>query len=561
MFSHRFLACMVVLGTAAVTSAAEVQMQVQRVSLFKNGYSQVRLSGVLPDAAAVQVKNVPIPVWGTLKWKAPEGVKVERVTGRRTETEQVVPSERWSTIAGANAGRPVRVVCGKDAVYEGVIVSPVLNVEPPASAFLSGEIKMPEEKEFESGWGNIIVLRTEQGALTAFSSSNVEHIYFTDGAEPRVSTVKLPSAELSAQLSVAAPGSELGLECLAWGMSWLPEYRLTLSDDGKANLLGNIVVINDLMDMEKVQLELVTGSPEKGESTVSSPLVRLVGVKEYLESISSGRDWIEQLGEFKSPYAYYKRAHDTYRARAMAVTCTFAAEAETCVADGAGSEGGSQVEDLYYYSIPGFSCKRGEVAERELFAIEAPYEHVYTCSVPDQQALARSAQSDQSSQADIWHCLRLTNVGDMPWSTGVVTCFAGDKLIARSLLSYTAVGRKGLLPLNKTLEATVDCREVLVSKGYRKPKNRKFAAKNDDEDALPDVYQGELKISNNSDREMRLELKKAVTGTPTEASESGRISVSPSYRGNPMASIEWTLILAPGESKTLTYTYEYDTES
>lgn len=560
---------MFVLGAAAVTSAAEVQMQVQRVSLFKNGYSQVRLSGVLPDAAEVQVKNVPIPVFGTLRWMAPEGVKMVRVTGRRTETQQAGASGQWPQIAAANAGRAVRIVCYKDVVYEGVIVSPAQPQELPSSAFLSGEMEFPAEEGVTNSGKCPIVLRTEQGALITVPPAKIVYMDFADGA-PRVPMEKLPSAELSAQLSAAAPGAELGLECMAWGMSWLPEYRLELSDNGKACLVGNIVVLNDLMDMEKVRLELVSGSPAQGESVVSSPLVRLVGVKQYLESISSGRDWVEVYrlllqSVVQRSASSQRQSYDVYRSGASAKRSYYAAVAVAtpCVADFEEPEDGERVEDLYCYSIPNFSCKCGEVVERELFRIEAPYEHVYICAVPDQHELSRRAKNDESTLADIWHCLRLKNDGDMPWSTGVVSCFAGEKLVARSMLSYTSAGRAGLLPLNKTLEAAVGCREELVSKGGSHKSSRKLKSSGDadDEKVRPDVYRGELKITNRSDREMRLELQKAVLGTPTEASDAGSIRVSPSYRGNPTALISWVLTLEPGASKTLIYTYEYAIKS
>ena len=208
------------------------------------------------------------------------------------------------------------------------------------------------------------------------------------------------------------------------------------------------------------------------------------------------------------------------------------------------------MEDLFYYSLPHFSCERGKSILRDLFSCEVPYSHVYTCRVPNQSMLENLSRRGEPV-ADVWHCVRLTNIDKQAWSTGIVTCTVDGQIAARSTLYFAAPGAETLLRLNKSLQATVQCNEALMKREERKIPGR------GNDSATVSIFRGTITLRNNSDREMELRLTKEVTGLVIEADKEGRINVSPSYSGNPRSVIAWTFTVKPGESIELHYFYEY----
>lgn len=545
--------CLVAAAAAvSVLGAAEVQMKAQRVSLFKNGYACVQMQGELPQGTQVEVKGLPLPLFGTLDWSVPEGVQVTHFEARKVDA---VDMGSPSALLRACAGQEVRIVTDRKREYSGVLVSPSPMDAPPLGAFRSEQTPHVQEPVTAPA----VVLRTARGSLVSLSASSIVEVEFI--GKPQVPTPRPAAAELRVGLQAPAAGSPLQLDFVAQGLSWLPTYRLELQEDDTARLVGNVSVINRLMDMEEVQLELISGEPQLGEGLVTSPLVRLVGLKDFLEAVQTGRDWMQQRRV---------RSYDTYRSVKLADVDACWVESgadeesinfedldvDMSLSGGSGlGHGGSlpdlrpvRAEDLTYYAIPKFSSKRGETVERELFDVTVPCHHVYTCDLPDQHIL-QAAVRNERTVADIWHCLRLTNTGSLPWSRGVVSCHSAGRFAARSSLPFTSVGQESLLRMSKSMEHSITCREALVKSGTRRERGN----------STPDVYQGQITLTNNSDRPMEMELTKAVQGTPTEASDAGQISITPAYSGNPRAQIFWKLHLEPHQEKTCTYTYQYAT--
>lgn len=542
MISFRFLACLAALSAAATGAepTAEVQMQAQCMSLFKNGYALVQLAGVLPQGTEAHVRNLPVPVFGTLDWQTPQGTEIESLTGSCLAQNESADCTNFSDLARANVGREVSLTMSNGRTCSGVIISPCPHEPEPQGAFI--EQKQASAFDIPS---DIIVLRTSRGDVISLPNRAVLRMDFASDS-PRVPSPQPQQAELRLRLSHEAPGQQLTMKCLAWGISWLPEYRLELADNGTAQIEGRVVVMNELIDLEHARLELVTGFPALGDSLVSSPIVRLTNLELYLHAINTGIDW---LNNFPA-----RNTHDSYRARALAEVD--GAYAEPMPQSAPAQETGRQTEDLFYYSIPDVTCKRGETFQRDLFSASIPCTHLYTCYVPDQRGLESQARAGSTSIADIWHCLRLTNTGDIPWSTGVVACYKGEQLISRGMLGFIAPGRFGLLRLSKVTGASISCREQQLSKGSSKSRSSKFFSSSEEEE-LPEVNQGTLELTNHTDQEMEFELVKAIIGTPTDASDNARIDVSPPvYTGNSFSTITWKFHLAPGESKSCTYTYE-----
>lgn len=62
------------------------------------------------------------------------------------------------------------------------------------------------------------------------------------------------------------------MSSLSSGISWLPTYRVELGAEGHAQLQCKATIMNELMDLEKVDMELISGFPRLAMPGLPSPI-------------------------------------------------------------------------------------------------------------------------------------------------------------------------------------------------------------------------------------------------------------------------------------------------
>ena len=504
------------------TEEATAQAQVRKMALFKNGCNWVEMSATLPDASRVRITGMPDALLGTVWWDAASGVR--QLEGSSAEVEESVGDYGYADLLMANVGKQVKIFLKKDRRVEGQLL-PQAKREVKGSFLKSGESK-------DSGVPKIILVQTEDG-VQSVAAEDVTGVDFEE--MPQLPMRKVMSHVVTAQLGKPNPGAELRFGYVSDSMSWLPEYSLELGEEGKAKLTCRANIINELADMKDVDLRLVSGFPALGEALIPSPLNRAMKLQDFLK----------RLGFLTEERNVSMRMMSS----GMAAPCV--AESDESE-DDEGEEGSKQVEDLFFYTLPHFSCEQGKSILRELFSCELPYSHVYTCRVPNQSVLERLSRSGEV--ADVWHCIRLNNSSKQAWSTGIVTCTAEGQIAARSTLYFAAPGADTLLRLNKSMQATVQCSEELLKREERNVPGRR------NDSVTVSTLMGTVTLKNSSERAMELRLVKEVNGLVTEAGKEGKVNVSPSYSGNPRSVITWKLTVPPGDEVELTYTYEYEND-
>lgn len=494
-----------------------VPLRAERVALFKNGYSQVSLKGELPAGKQFELKGLPVPVEGTLWWEAPEGVKVLQVEGSIRERD--VPTIEYTPVEllSANIGKQVRLTMSGGQTYEGVLVRSQL----PPSMELTYTNHRGSVQQQQLSQQAPVFLKTAADEYLNIDLTAALSIDFSE--QPNTPTRKELQPLMTMELGQPSPGSVLQVECLADGLSWTPTYRIDLGEKYKAHLECKAVIVNDMVDLDGVYLELITGHPDLGSDGLPhSTLTRLSSMANSMDNHRLSR-------RMMAPAPYVDSDDDD----------------SDMASEPAPSR--TRTEELYHYAIPDFSAKKNSTVAREIFSQSIDCRHVYTCHV--------RSSSNNGEDLPVWHCLRLKNESSWPWSPGTVVCYAGGRLLARGALKATGTGQETLLRLATTLDVKATQREILIS---RKP----FAEQGDDETPkhgersdkgknLISVYQGEISLHNSADHEIDLELTKYVRGRITQAVEGGQISASPHE-----SRILWILHLAPGESKVCTYTYE-----
>ena len=500
----------------ALLGAAEVQLKAERVALFNNGYSQVSLTGELPDARMLELKGLPVPVEGTLWWQLPQGASPVQVEGSIREREIPDPHRRTEDLLAANVGRKVSITMSSGQVYEGELIRRPL---PELGTLTYTNHKGSAQQQRLSQQAPVF-LRNAQGDVLEINLGTVLSLSFD--VPPATPMIRELQPQLSMELREAAPGGTLHLECLAGGLSWTPSYRVDLQEQGSAELKCMAVITNNMIDLEQVQLELITGHPTLGRDGLPpSPLARLNSIPET--------------------------ENDLYRVKRKSVQAVAMVNMEDAFADDDAAEESeprvTRTLELYHYPIANFSARKDSTVAREIFTQTSSCAHVYTCHFGVKQ-----------TKASVYHCLRLSNGAAWPWSPGSVVCYSGGNLLARTTLGATAAGQEALLTLAATLDATATCREEQVSQGS----SFGITSRNKSgREAEPSTYRGVITLKNDAEQPMDIELSKKISGTATEASDGGQIHTSPEVRGNATSRITWKYRLEPGQEKTCTYSYTH----
>lgn len=509
-------------------------MQVTEAAVFKNGYSQISLQGSISGQdTKLRLLDVPVPILGSFWWQAPAGTYVKNI---RTETTSAqVPKTHYTTLDFllANCGAQAEIVLSNGSNLSGTICTPPR--VSSGSSFLRCHYTAPQDTskgrlytstgitEPKPEQPPVVQLRTGRGIVT-LSEQNILY------AEVLSPTPQYPTTEkqvpcLTFELSAPAAGQSIQVSSLSRGLSWVPSYRMDLGSDGNANFQCKATVINELADLNNVKLELVMGYPALGKHLIPSPIAQYHSLTDFLNLIST------QIPINTGAISSNITSNNTL----------YASEQQD------NSEHLTQAEDLFFYTIPHFSCAAGQTVTQEIFAGEVAYSHVYTWHVPTQSDIEnwqrnhqRYYNSNLPAPNEVWHCVRVHNSLKSPWTTGVLDCYAAGKLVGRSEISFTAEGASSLVRLNKTMQTPVQYTETILNRS-----NENL------------TLEGKLSITNQSDKEIQVMITKEVNGTPLNASDNAAITCTPDYDNNPDGQFLWKVSVLPGQTKTVTYQYSH----
>jgi hypothetical protein len=169
------------------------------------------------------------------------------------------------------------------------------------------------------------------------------------------------------------------------------------------------------------------------------------------------------------------------------------------------------------------------------------------------------------------HCLRLTNNGEAPWTTGPATIYKDNTPLAQQLMTYTSRKNKVDVPvttatdLNTRKEETEVAREPNISiNGYPHTKVK---------------LHGKLTVTSFKDKPVRITITRKTFGTATEATAKGRIVLSNALEDtslatgrdlwvgwswpwwwldvNPLSEITWEATIPAGKMETFEYDWYY----
>lgn len=523
-FTHFFPLLALGMTVAQGGQTPSAHMKPVDVALFKNGYGFVTLEGTLPEGCKAELSPLPVPTLGTFWLEAGKGARIARVVSGMENVEEPSGQISPALLAAANPGADVRVTLNDGRTVEGKLVSPPRPDQPGSNGNVIGGGKREpgEVAQFEG----VLVKAAVSGYHVFVARQDIlQFELLTD--RPKLPTIRREQPVVTLELNAPAPGAPVRATCLATGVAWHPSYRIALGENGKALFEAKATVVNNLMDMDGVSLELITGFPSLQYAEEKDPMALFP--KPYPRPLILAKGRAAQLNN-------------------MAASADFGAqEAAPAMAE---PNAGVQSEDLFFYPLENFSAKVGEVVTLPLFATEMDYKHIYTWDVADPSSFARYRNND-NFRPEVWHCIRMKNTLTVPLTKAPVEFTARQRIAGQNTMPYTPVGGDFTVKMNRAVNVQADQSLRLIKREkYRTLRNR-------------DTYKSEnevlLALDNRTGSEITIEVKQHLNGVITQTSDDAKTSIEVNFNNpeNPSSMIEWTLHLKPGERKTVSYHYIY----
>jgi hypothetical protein len=365
------------------------------------------------------------------------------------------------------------------------------------------------------------------------------------------------SKRLSFDFGKEAADKEVSLTLFYFtsGLRWIPTYRITGDLKEKADLALQGEVLNEVEDVSGAALDLVAGVPNFRFKETVSPLTLERQLRQVLLAVSP---------------SYRARGNDLLNSNYSQVAGDMDgghAAVEGLPALSAELAGAAGEQDLFVYSIKGFSLKKGARGATPLWQANVPLRHVYTMDQPIVRSRAggimemlpgpgEGASPLRIRRNSVWHQLELTNSSSVPWTTGAALTMREHLPVGQDLITYTPSGGRAMVPLTIAVDLLGSVEEEEIA---RKPGAVRF---NQTDYALV-RKRGTVTLNSFRKEKSLMRVSLSMGGKAELASDAGKIKLndwSPadwhgsSYREvNNHSDVSWELTLEPGEKRRLTY--------
>lgn len=363
-------------------------------------------------------------------------------------------------------------------------------------------------------------------------------------AVPIEGVTKMQVLELPLRIHVATEAEEpleketLGMAYLRKGITWIPDYTLTILDDETAELTLRGTIVNEAEDLVHTDVHLVVGVPHFVHT-------------DYLAPIAVGQR-IRTIGAAIEAQQVPQQVTTQMMSRAALVQNVAPGVAEPTIVERSVEQpegrleralgdlpqlDGAAATDYTVYTKENLTLRRGERAILTLFTRKIRYSHIYHWSPP--RAMT--------------HSLVLHNATDTAWTTGPCMVMSDGHPLSEDLLGYTPKGAGGEVPVTTAIN-------IAHSKSERETDRKLVAHSVPHSNVHFDLVtlDGELKLHNYEKQTVELVIRNPVPGNPRSASDGGTLQTDPTKLklDEREGTVSWRIKLEPGERKTLTYQYE-----
>lgn len=495
------------------------------LSLFKNGYALVQLKATLPEGTRPRIENLPVPSLGTF-WVSSDSVVINRISCDLETQKYPTESVDFVSLALANIDAAVKI-----RTSEGNFYGRIVNIKLPETVPPNPNV-MEIPSKIDTPNPELLILASSKG-VQAIHFKAIQSMEFTEKT-PNFPMTEKKVPVMTLDLGHDGKDKSVYVGCLAQGISWLPSYHFNITDSEKLIFESKATIINELMDMQDVSLELITGFPHMKFATIQSPVAMRQTLFKFFESLTA----LENSG---SPYGANLAGKALMLNQAMySDGLSRTRSAENALAFNPAE--GTTAEDLFFYPLKNMTLKRGETVTKALFRNEFPYKHIYTWAPTSKMPDYNYGRPQPSETApEVWHCIRFTNSGNVPLTTAAATFYSSGKLVGQDQCNFTAPGEDATIKINRAVNVLADQKETEV---------RRESIKIGDNSYTKIIAQGILSIKNTSQTPFEFEITKTLTGTMVSATDSPLINqtLEVNYwdgRLNPQTVMKWRFTLPP----------------
>jgi len=481
--------------------------EVRSVAVFKNGM------GFLIREGDVQLRDgwcvtgaVPPALFGTLAIYALDESYSVDVVG--AGTGQVIDFDGKDGPADVEG----KVTCLES--YKG------LNVE---LTHKDGDAERRTAGRLTDVTGDFAILKRE-GSLAATPLSELTKLHVLD-------------YPLRVHVDGAPPNGtvRLGMAYLRKGVTWIPEYSLRVVDETKAELTLRATFVNEVENLVRADIHFVVGVP----SFIHADYLTPIAIGQAIRSVASSLP-VQFQGQMMSN-AIMTRSAVAQDARAGRPETEVR---EVPPADGDIDRvlqnlprmGGAGATDYTVYTKPGMTVRQREKAIVTVFDREIRYGHMYRWHSP----------------GALRHYLVLHNDTDTAWTTGPVIAVSDRRPLCQDTICYTPRGSRYELPVTTAVN--------IASAVVESEMDRKLKAHEPANHFFLDLVtiEGRLTVRNHEQSPVELSIEREVPGLLISTSNDGqtRQDIDKLKLIERRGWASWTLTLAPGERKELTYRYE-----
>jgi len=543
-------------ASAAPKDAAQVETQVKRVALFKNGLGFFTRGGSLPEKAGpVQLAPFAAPSHGTMWISYPSTVGLGAVIAGEATIKKAIEAATLAELLRANVGKEATIWLGldKEQAVSGKILSFASGRIPQAhdpyamgGATVSARADNRGHPSPPEVVGALATVKTDSG-IVAINPQQVQRVDFADEEVATAFDEEAKGVELRAELKKPARDAWVRVSYLAKGIAWAPSYVVDISSPKEARIAAKAVIINEAEDLKEARVDLVTGFPNLRFSDIISPMAFKEDLGTFLQTLARGRP------EGEERYAGYGVLTQAARYGGVGEL----RQPSAAVPEYGAAAAGRIAEDLFLYPLEDVTLAKGERGYYPLFTETVPYEEIYGWQIPDyiseQDVYGHpSGGREQVEPPEIvWHSLKLTNSTKVPWTTAPAETVKDDQILGQDTLPYTPPKGEGTLRITQAVSVKAEQAELETNRErgvvqyYGYPYDRV-------------TIEGRLRVRNFLEKTISLEIKKTLSGevkktTPEAKTERLARGLA---RMNPVHLLTWNIQLKPGAEQELTYVYE-----
>ncbi len=520
-------------------SMPETDMKPTKIAIFKNNYGFVTMQGQLGDATTTRLNSLPVPSLGTFWIQSEEGATIKSLVSGLFDYEEALPAD-MKTLAAANAGCNAQVsyyLTGDEIrTVEGTLLPfPKANVLSQGNTI--GQVSTSGQNAII---GDILMLKTDAGTL-AIDMKRIVSIDYRGDIKLPVQVNKRPCVEL--QLEQAAPGKLVQATCLSQGITWQPSYHLDLGDEGKATLTAKATISNNLIDLEGVEMELITGYPSLNNEGTIDAMAMAQAMTWPMAEMSDDCD-----EEFED---------DSFdKAKAVRTGLVSGAPMNSWSVSGYAASG-TDTGNLFFYPVAKFTAKAGQVVTQPLFSDSINYKHIYTWQVEDPSRFREHITGVQQEPSTIWDCIRFTNPLDMPLTAAPIEFTQKGRISGTNDLSYTPSKTECTVRMGRAINLmTTKVSKVLKQEVISYPSR---SSKTGKMNITKNSCLVTLSINNTSESDAEMEITQQVKGKVTHVGQGGNNYCIPRAGTEYLDLnniITWKVRVKAGQTLKLEFTYD-----